>query len=271
MLSMDQILSFYPENLRSFSRNILREYLQFKILEAIFSTETGRRLAFMGGTAIHILHGNPRFSEDLDFDNRGLSMEDFGQIAQTVRRALTREGFEVDLDTHTKEHFRANLKFIGILQYMGISGHREEKLLIHLDAEPQDFSYEPHQAMLHSFDVFCRINVVPLDILLSQKIGCILQRPRPIGRDFHDTLFLWGKTRPNADYLMQKVGIDTPEKLWDALEKQCASIDFKKLSDDLKPFVARASETEKISSFRDFIKVHRNSDDEKNLFFPSGH
>jgi predicted nucleotidyltransferase component of viral defense system len=201
MLSMDQIVSFYPQNLRSSRRNILREYLQCKILEAIFSTEPGRRLAFLGGTAIHIIHGNPRFSEDLDFDNRGLSTEEFGLIALSVRKALTLEGFEVDLDMNTEGNFRANMRFIGILQKSGITGHREEKLLIHLDAEPQYFDYEPQTTMLHAFDVFSRINVVPVDILLSQKIGCILQRPRPIGRDFHDMLFLWGKTRPNTEYL----------------------------------------------------------------------
>jgi hypothetical protein len=266
MLSMDQIESFFPQNLRSFRRNILREYLQCKILEAVFSSEPGCRLAFLGGTAIHIIHGNPRFSEDLDFDNRGLSMEEFGRIAQVARRAMTLEGLEVDLALNTKGNFRANLRFFGILQRLGITGHREEKLLIHLDAEPQHFDYEPQQTMLHVFDVFCRINVVPVDILLSQKIGCILQRPRPIGRDFYDALFLWGKTRPNAEYLAKKVGISSEDEMWDALEKRCAPLDFGRLSADLKPFVVDSSEAEKINSFREFLAAQRISPDGENRF-----
>jgi predicted nucleotidyltransferase component of viral defense system len=258
MLSMDHILSFFPQTLRPFRRNILREYLQCKILEAVFSSDPGSRLAFLGGTAIHIVHGNPRFSEDLDFDNRGLSMEEFERIVREARRALSLEGFEVELATNAKVNFRANLKFISILQMMGITGHREEKLLIHIDAEPQNFEYEPQPTMLHAFDVFCRINVVPIDILLSQKIGCILQRPRPIGRDFYDVLFLWGKTRPNAEYLALKVGIGSKDDLWGALERRCASIDFKKLSADLMPFVADSSEVEKIIFFPDFVAAQRN-------------
>jgi predicted nucleotidyltransferase component of viral defense system len=264
MLSLDQIVSYYPQPLRSFRRSIVREYLQCKILEAIFSSEQRRGLVFLGGTAIHLVHGNPRFSEDLDFDNRGLSNKEFGLIAQTVLRALILEGFGVELSTNTKGNFRANLRFVDILQKFGITGHREEKLLIHLDAEPQNFDYEPQQTLLRAFDVFCRINVVPVDILLSQKIGCILQRPRPIGRDFYDAIFLWGKTRPNAEYLSRKIGINNEEEIWEALERRCSSIDFKKLSADLEPFVADSTESAKVAYFRDFIAAQRISSGRKN-------
>lgn len=71
MLELSQIESFYPESLRPFKKNLLREYLQYKILEIIFLSEFAQGLSFMGGSAIHIVHGLPRFSEDLDFDNRG--------------------------------------------------------------------------------------------------------------------------------------------------------------------------------------------------------
>lgn len=44
MISLNQIEQHYPENLRGFKRNILREYLQYKILEVIFNS----RLALRG-------------------------------------------------------------------------------------------------------------------------------------------------------------------------------------------------------------------------------
>ena len=69
MLDLKQIESFFPENLKPFKRNLLREYLQYKILESVFDSRFGSRLSFMGGTATHIIHSNNRFSEDLDFDN----------------------------------------------------------------------------------------------------------------------------------------------------------------------------------------------------------
>ncbi|MBN1576464.1 MAG: nucleotidyl transferase AbiEii/AbiGii toxin family protein [Chitinispirillaceae bacterium] len=255
MLSMDQIQSFFPLHLRPFRRNMLREYLQFKILEAVFASDQGRRLAFLGGTAIHIVHGNQRFSEDLDFDNRGLPMDEFERMAMAVRRALIREGYDVELSVNAKGNYRVNIRFIGLLQDMGLSGHREEKLLIHLDAEPQHFDYEPSHHLLNQFDVFCRINVVPIDILLAQKISCILERPRAIGRDFYDAIFLWGKTRPHTGYLARKTGIQKETELWERLEARCDSLDLERLAADLEPFVTDASEAGKVKLFREFIAM----------------
>ena len=77
MININQIEQFYPENLRSFKRNILREYLQYKILEIIFNSGTAPKLSFIGGTSLRIVHENTRFSEDLDFDNFNLKESDF--------------------------------------------------------------------------------------------------------------------------------------------------------------------------------------------------
>jgi predicted nucleotidyltransferase component of viral defense system len=250
---MEQIQSFFPQQLRPFKRNILREYLQYKILEAVFSTDTGRQLAFLGGTAIHIVHGNPRFSEDLDFDNRNMQMPAFSDLSERIEQALSREGYEVELAMTTRGAFRANFRFVGLLQQMGISGHREEKLLIHFDAEPQDFDYQPEQVIINKFDVFCRINIVPINILLSQKITCILQRPRAIGRDFYDAIFLWGKTNPDAAYLSQKAGIKTHAQLLAKLQTRCKEVDLDRLAKDLEPFVTNQAESRKVALFGDFV------------------
>lgn len=49
MLTLAQIVQQYPENLRPFKRGILREYLQYKILEIIFASQYARKLVFLGG------------------------------------------------------------------------------------------------------------------------------------------------------------------------------------------------------------------------------
>jgi len=46
MLSLQEIEKQYPENLRSFKRFILREYLQYKILEIIFESVYSNKLCF---------------------------------------------------------------------------------------------------------------------------------------------------------------------------------------------------------------------------------
>lgn len=84
MISINQIEQFYPENLRSLKRNIMREYLQYKILEIIFSSRLAPKLSFIGGTVLRIVHENTRFSEDLDFDNFKLSESDFDLLTKEI-------------------------------------------------------------------------------------------------------------------------------------------------------------------------------------------
>jgi len=97
VLDIRQIESFYPEYLRSFKQNLLREYFQYKILEIIFDSKWGKGLSFIGGTAIRIVHSHTRFSEDLDFDNLALNKRDFAQLAELIQTKLSMEGYSVDI------------------------------------------------------------------------------------------------------------------------------------------------------------------------------
>ena len=48
-------------------RNLVREYLQARILESLQRSGAMIPLAFQGGTALRFLFSIARFSEDLDF------------------------------------------------------------------------------------------------------------------------------------------------------------------------------------------------------------
>ena len=48
-------------------RNIVREYLQARILASLQRSGAMVALAFHGGTALRFLYAIPRYSEDLDF------------------------------------------------------------------------------------------------------------------------------------------------------------------------------------------------------------
>jgi predicted nucleotidyltransferase component of viral defense system len=254
MLDIKQIESFYPEHLWPFKKNLLREYLQYKILEAIFESPIADKLTFMGGTCIHMVHGSPRFSEDLDFDNPGISRHDFEALSQKVKRTLELQGYIVELKNTYQDAFRAYLRFPGLLHAGGISGHRDEKLLIQIDTEPQEAQYSPEKFILNKFDVFSRINIVPADILLAQKIYCIFNRSRPMGRDFFDVVFLLGKSNVNFDYLSQKMSIRNKSDLRDKLLLRCARLDFKRLTKDLEPFVYSKKEMNRVLMFPDVVQ-----------------
>jgi len=84
MLDLKQIKEQYPEQLHGYEKGILREYLQYKILQAIFESKQASKPSFLGGTALRIMYGNNRFSEDIDLDNFGLSWQAFGDMIQKV-------------------------------------------------------------------------------------------------------------------------------------------------------------------------------------------
>ncbi len=49
------------------ARQLVREYLQARILQSLQRAGAMQTLAFHGGTALRFLYDIPRFSEDLDF------------------------------------------------------------------------------------------------------------------------------------------------------------------------------------------------------------
>jgi len=58
-------------------------------------------MAFLGGTALRIVHGSTRFSEDLDFDNFDLSDAEFIELGEIIKHDLEAEGLEVAISTKT--------------------------------------------------------------------------------------------------------------------------------------------------------------------------
>jgi len=254
MLDIKQIESFYPEYLRAFKRNLLREYIQYKILEFIFSSEAAEKLSFMGGTAIHIIHANARFSEDLDFDNLSLKRGDFENLSGMIKKRLKLEGYSAEIKYSFKGAYRAYISITDILYENGLSEHKSEKLFINLDAEPQGFAYSPDKIIINKFDIFTRINAVPLDLLLSQKIYAIFMRRRPMGRDFYDAIFLFGKTKPNLGFLKSKLGIKNISDLTKRLIARCKPLNFKQLAKDVEQFLFVPEDAKKLLLFNEYIR-----------------
>lgn len=209
----------------------------------------------MGGTAIRIVHGQFRFSEDLDFDNFCLTGNEFKALSQAIQKKLTREGYQVEIRNVIKKAYHCYVNISHLLYNQQFTGHRDEKLLIRVDTEPQNFDYTPDKIILNKFDIFTRINMVPIDILLAQKLLAILNRKRVMGRDFFDTIYLFGNTKPNFSYLGQKANIKSMHELKFKLHEKCENIDFEKLAKGVEPFVVNAADTKKIILFVEYLKT----------------
>ena len=255
MLTLPEIEKNYPEPLRGFKRFILREYLQHKILQIIFDSKYASHLVFLGGTCLRIVHGNTRFSEDLDFDNLQLKEDLFENIALLIRKQLEQEGYSIEMKTVYRGAYHCYIRFPELLYREGLSGHPGEKILIQLDAEPQHFDFIPEKYILNRFDVFTSVFITPLDILLAQKFYAIINRERNKGRDFYDTVFILSKIdRPDYDYLKQKINIDNAKDLKEALLEKCNKIDMNEMARDVQPFLFDPADVKKVVAFEEYMK-----------------
>lgn len=251
MISLPNIAGEYPASLSHKSRAILREYLQYKILNIIFNSKFVAKLSFIGGTALRIVHDNQRFSEDLDFDNFSLTIEEFQELMELITSKLELENYKIEYSISDKGAFRGNIKFINILEELGLAVCDTEKLLIQVDTAPHNFVYEPDLKLIKKFDVLTKINVTPIDILLSQKIRALFERNRVLGRDVYDIIFLVTKTRPNYSYLKEKLNINNKLELQGKLEEFFKNIDLAEIEKDISSFIFNDSDIKKLSVFRD--------------------
>ena len=99
MIQIEQIRNYFPVQIRGnsgFDKHILKEYLQLMILDYLSSTPNIQKMAFIGGTNLRLVKGIDRFSEDLDFDCKNLSKDEFIEMTNGVIQFLERSGLRVE-------------------------------------------------------------------------------------------------------------------------------------------------------------------------------
>ncbi len=255
MINLEELVRQYPQNLQRFKKRILAEYLQCQILQIIFNTKYANKLSFLGDTALRIMFDNNRFSEDLDFDNFGLTRDEFKEIVEEVVDKLTLEGYQTEMRIVFKGAYRCYLKFNDILFINGVSKYENEKLMIQIDTVSHNFNYKPDIKILNKFDILTEIFVTPIDILFSQKICAAFGRKRLKGRDFYDLLYILGINKKfNYDYLRIKLGIADAKTLKEYILKKSETLDFKALASDAQPLLFSPEDYKKVLLFKRYIE-----------------
>jgi len=251
-MSLKEIARWFPEEIHDQGEDMLREYLQYEILKLLFDSKYGHKYTFLGGTCLRIAYETRRFSEDLDFDNVGLSKAEFEDSAAIIQRGLELLGYEVSLTYAYKGAYHCKVRFPGLLFHYGLSPHKEARLLIKLDTEKQHFDYQRKIYSLNKFGVEADIRVTPLSLLASQKVAAIMGRKRPKGRDFYDLHFILQRTKPDYDYLYERFQVQTPEALREMLNERISAFDMALLGKDVAPFLMTREEVAAVTDFAVF-------------------
>jgi predicted nucleotidyltransferase component of viral defense system len=259
MLTIDQISEYFPLALRRKNpQGVLVEYLQHELLDSIFKEKSSASLCFFGDTAIRILYQNPRFSEDLDFDNFGLSFKSFEKLLQTACKDMANKGFVVEYRFVERGAYHCYVKFPDILYQSGISPQSSRKILIRIDTEAKEKYYEPQRYIINRFALYRQILTAPASVLLAQKMMTVVERKREKGRDLFDVSYLMGVAEPDFSYIAKCMGCDKKNflKLFDERLKE---LDLKFLAKDVEPFLFSAEQKERILTFRDYWKSRKQS------------
>ncbi|MBR0296273.1 MAG: nucleotidyl transferase AbiEii/AbiGii toxin family protein [Paludibacteraceae bacterium] len=253
MIDMEYIRGFYPPYIAQnagMQKHLLKEYVELLALEWIARLPYASELVFIGGTNLRLIHGIDRFSEDLDFDCKGLSGEEFMQMSDELVRYLQQHGLNAEL--RNKENtrlvaYRSNVYFPELLFDLQLTGHREERFLMKIEAQDQGIDYPREMAVVRRNGFSFPVPVPPLSVLLSMKLCALLTRQK--GRDFYDTMFLMQRTEPDYGFLQRQKGIANKEQLDAALHEMVSSTDLKTKQRDFEHLLFDSRKSETILTF----------------------
>lgn len=258
MMQLEMIKNFFPPAIReipSFQKYMLKEYIQLLILDFLSTTPFIRKIAFIGGTNLRLVKGIDRFSEDLDFDCKDFSKEEFMEMTDAVINFLKRDGLRVevrDRENIKLTAFRRNIHFPGLLFELGLSGHKEERFLIKVESEDQQMSYKPILANIKGCGLYFPFPVPPDSVLCSMKISAMLSRRK--GRDFYDVMFLLAQTQPDYSFLAEKLNIRNLEELKIYVLETLKTVDLDIKRRDFEHLLFNKRNNERILSVGDFIQ-----------------
>ena len=253
MLDLEYIRGFYPPYIAqnaNFQKHMLKEYVELLALEWIARSPFAAKLVFIGGTNLRLIHGIDRFSEDLDFDCKGLDEKDFRQMSDELVKYLQLQGLNAELRNKENSRlvaFRSNLYFPELLFDLQLTGHREERFLMKIEAQDQGINYPREMAIVQRNGFSFPVPVPPLSVLLSMKLCALLTRQK--GRDFYDAIFLMQRTEPDYTFLLQQKGISDKEQLSAALREMLAITDLKTKQRDFEHLLFDSHKSETILRF----------------------
>lgn len=234
-------------------RGILREYLQVKFLAGLYSRPAARKLSFIGGTCLRILHGIGRFSEDLDFDNLGLSRQDLSRMIVDVGEEFSRENIDVEVSAKLKEGITYHsLRFPNLLFDLKITTNPREKLMIKIDYSTQWKGQKMETALMAKYGFTEQIVTNPLSQIMVQKLAAYVTRARTQPRDMYDLVWLYSRgTRPDREFMRANRMTDVVERAKEKFSREGAA---EATVRRLRPFLFNETEIRKVRLLEDVLK-----------------
>ena len=257
--------------------NALREIMQEIALLGLWRSKFFERAAFYGGTALRVIYGLDRCSEDLDFSlllpDAECRLKNYGDA---LKSELESFGFTVEFSAKEKErphniesaflktNTRMQLITIGIGEIARQMHSRENlKIKLEIDIDPPGGFATEIKYLLRPVPHAVRTYALP--DLLAGKLHAVLcrrWRNRSKGRDWYDMVWYAGHY-PKVDLKHLEIRMrqsgDYPDdepltlaRLLDFLYQAIDEVDIEQIKADVLPFIRDAGQLEIWS--RDFFR-----------------
>ena len=186
--------------------NIVREYFQHVFLGELYKLPAAEKLLFKGGTALRIIYGSPRFSEDLDFS---LFAAARGGIKSFIEELFIRvlaeiERFDIKVELGEKVGATSGGYFgaaaFRLFEYPPVS------VEINVSARNgRDVRGEVDSVANNFVPVYTVIHLPQNEIVDEKIFSALAERKKP--RDFYDLYFIMRKGMLSLEQKKKLAGI----------------------------------------------------------------
>lgn len=261
--AIQRMLQRYKTNTQAEAERALREILQEVALVGLWRGKFFEHAAFYGGTALRIIYGLDRFSEDLDFTlldpNHSFNWNLF---QKNITEELISYGFEVSFtekkkqtETAIQSAFLKTNTLHAFLQ-IGAKGlfsnsiHPDAIIRIKVEIDSQPILGFNVESLYLREPLPVSVRVLKESSLFAGKLHAALYRAwktRVKGRDWYDLVWFLRRNIPlNSHYLeecmrangelkmKENLSEDTVKKL---LNKRLKEINLNAAKDDVRPFL----------------------------------
>jgi predicted nucleotidyltransferase component of viral defense system len=247
MISVEQ-LKVFAKKLKINEAIVAREFVQVTFLKEMYEQRFSKEVFFKGGTAIRLIYGGKRFSEDLDFTVTTKDTEFMEKINPFFGQLSKKYPFVFkEKDTLVGKTFLLTAKIPGL----------KSNTFVKLDFSLRENVVDPTQEFLktdYPITVQSFINCLSKNEIFAEKIRAVLRREKH--RDLYDLWVLYGLgASPDMNIINKKLSFYgenfKKSDLIDSLHK------FKKddFILDLKPFVS-IDDRAKLGELFDFINKY---------------
>lgn len=178
MLSNTSFKQFAAE-FHTAEMNVMREYVQNLLLSYLYQHPQSDDLAFKGGTALRLLFGSPRFSEDLDFSSN-LTAYRIKKMLEGTLEKINKESLPWSLEESKTTSGGFFARYVFQLYRQDVAVEFNISLRDRVKPEPTLVT----SPLIPAYQCM----VLTIRKLVWEKIDALFRRKKP--RDFFDLYFL---------------------------------------------------------------------------------